>query len=57
MGQSSSSKILPISGNNLTHYKQNIDKSQNNITTVLPVSLPNNQKKKKINFKHSNLTF
>lgn len=47
MGQSSSSKILPISGNNLTHYKQNIDKSQNNITTVLPVSLPNNQKKKK----------
>ena len=46
MGQSSSSKILPISGNNLPDYKQNTEKYPNHIITVLPVSLPKNNKKK-----------
>lgn len=45
MGQSSSSKILPISGNNVTDYKQNTQKYQNN-TIVLPISLPVLIKKK-----------
>ena len=45
MGQSSSSKILPISGNNLKDYQQNTQKYQSNIT-VLPVSLPVSIKKK-----------
>ena len=45
MGQSSSSKILPISGNNVQYYKQNTQKFQSNIN-VLPVSLPVLIKKK-----------
>lgn len=46
MGQSSSSKILPMPGNNLQNYKQNTEKYPNHIVTVLPVSLPKNNKKK-----------
>ena len=46
MGQSSSSKMLPISGNNLKDYQQNTQKYQSNIT-VLPVSLPVKIKKNK----------